>query len=68
MKCPECKNELRCGCKSCRRNHGDLPGMMKWHDCGEIEECPFCGLAAHSDFWLDQEYIAIKEKEENNVV
>jgi hypothetical protein len=54
MMCPRCGHRFVCGCNSCReRTRGQI--RWKWID-GEIEACGICGLAAHADQWLDEEY------------
>jgi glutaredoxin len=54
MKCPKCNNPIRCGCKSCRKRHGDLPDMDIVVENGFM--CPYCGFGASADQWLDIEY------------
>lgn len=58
MKCPKCDKAIRCGCKACRKYHGNLPSMMFIK--GDIETCPFCKLSLHVDQWLDIEAAQIK--------
>ena len=46
---PECKEELTCGCKSCR-DRGEKPNMMVMVDRdNETEACPFCNFTMHID-------------------
>ncbi|MFK5948811.1 MAG: hypothetical protein QM500_08605 [Methylococcales bacterium] len=54
--CPKCKQPLRCGCKPCKKRHGEQDGMMILHREDDTESCPKCGFTLHVDQWMDVEY------------
>jgi len=52
--CPRCGQLLHCGCTHCaKRNNGRI--TYKYQENGEVMFCGRCGLAAHADWWLDEE-------------
>jgi len=55
FRCPKCGGEQLCPCENCKPDHPDKV-MWKWDETGEIISCGHCGLAAHSDWWLDWQW------------
>jgi hypothetical protein len=53
MNCPNCQNEMHCGCKNCAaRNAGKV--VSQWPD-GNTMACGHCGHSGSGDYWLDVE-------------
>lgn len=53
MKCPKCRVELYCPCKTCMAREKQ---KNVWEWIGEYVKCPLCGYMAHADIWEDAAY------------
>ena len=62
MKCPECGQELVCGCAACLVNFPakENKAHMLFTPDGNCEKCPNCGYTDSCDGWLDIELDQLK--------
>lgn len=50
MFCPNCGQEQRCPCDSCKKQHGKTD-VWVWQEDEETISCCGCGLTVHADWW-----------------
>ena len=65
MYCPDCKQILKCGCKTCveLKTHENDPGKGMIHVSDtQLEACPEYGVIRINEDWVEIEY---KQYEEN---
>lgn len=63
MVCPNCKNEMHCGCESCKPANEAKGLIVDIHDQPDSYACGNCGLRKSYDAWLDEEGRQLEAKE-----